>query len=190
MSVCPQELPIPLPDYLPWVYETFPMDADWTKQRLAEGQIWLLPSKQLQDSSCVSSDSSSDNGNCISIDSSTDMAGSSSEDSSQGNHLEVSAGHQNLQSCTALVVMDFSKEMRRYCAGVMTVEDAYIAAALEFVSSQLPHHVCFFDRGSRHSSGKPDPDVVLPAVMTTTGTLPCFIVYARSSKHHSQSDFN
>lgn len=176
--------------YLPWVYEAYPLDACWTKQRLVEGQIWLLPSKQLQDSDSVSSNinNHSHDGSLASNNSSSGMASDSDGTVVGVSQTEIEGDGQGLQQYAAVVVVDFSLEARRYCAGVMTAEDAYIAPAVEFVASRLPHFVCFCDRGSRHSSGKPDPDVVLPAVITSTGPPSCFVVYARDNGQHQPCD--
>lgn len=193
-----QEPPIVPMDYLPFVYESFPLDSPWTQDRLVEGNIWLLPHHHLHNSTSLSSMSTSismsEEGTAeehripsISSIASLSFTSGNNEDcySTGGLNLGASTGCSSdsnlaLLQYAAVVVIGFSKEMRRYCAGVMTADDAYIPAAMEFATSRLPHVVCFFDRGSRHSSGKPDPTVVLPELLTSTGKPSTFLMYARS----------
>lgn len=67
---------------------------------------------------------------------------------------------------------------------MLTAGDAFVPPALEFVGNREPHFVAFVDRGSRHSSGKPDPDVVLPEVLTMPeGENSCFSVYTMPAAH-------
>lgn len=40
---CVQGVFSPPLDWLPWVYEVYPLQSDWVQQRLAAGDIWLLP---------------------------------------------------------------------------------------------------------------------------------------------------
>jgi hypothetical protein len=37
---------VPPLDWLPWVFEVQPVDSEWVQQRIAAGEIWLLPAPQ------------------------------------------------------------------------------------------------------------------------------------------------
>jgi hypothetical protein len=109
------------------------------------------------------------------------------QSSSSSQQLLAAAGHavdtegNPQQRYAAVVIATWSAEFRRRCVGILTAGDAFVAPALHFVGSREPHFVSFVDRGSRHSSGKPDPNVVLPEVFRlTAGDSNCFIVYARN----------
>jgi hypothetical protein len=92
-----------------------------------------------------------------------------------------SEGNPQQQQYAAVVLATWSAEFRRRCVGILTAGDAFVAPALHFVGSREPHFVSFVDRGSRHSSGKPDASVVLPEVFRLMeGDGNCFIVYARN----------
>lgn len=190
-------------EQLPWAYETFPLDAPWMLESLAQGRVWLLPCSRLREPEGSSNKpTDNDSSGSLSAVSSTGGSGSCSTSSLSSLSISDEAGVGSIgpsstklaicvdhcpQQYAALVVTDFSIEMRRYCAGAMTADDTYIAGAIQLVASQLPHFLCFCDRGSRHSSGKPDPHVVLPTVITETGRASCFTAYARESEANSYS---
>jgi hypothetical protein len=95
--------------------------------------------------------------------------------------LAVDSQGNPQQQYAAVVLATWSPEFRRRCVGILSAGDAFVAPALHFVGNRELHFVSFVDRGSRHSSGKPDPSVVLPEVFRLTeGDSNCFIVYARN----------
>jgi hypothetical protein len=93
------------------------------------------------------------------------------------------------QHYAAVVLATWSPEFRRRCVGILSAGDAFVAPALHFVGSREPHFVSFVDRGSRHSSGRPDHTVVLPEVFSLTeGDSNCIIVYARNEAADAAGD--
>eukprot|EP00882_Tetradesmus_deserticola_P031924 GHRQ01036108.1.p1 GENE.GHRQ01036108.1~~GHRQ01036108.1.p1 ORF type:complete len:329 (+),score=138.91 GHRQ01036108.1:376-1362(+) len=187
LRLVPADLP---QEWLPWVYEPWPLDSSYVQKRLQEGAVWLLPfpatavQHSASRSSMYSSSTSCSSSTCINSDHGNTSAPLSNSSSSQ--QLLSAAGvpvdnDGSPQQCYAAVVLAaWSPEFRRRCAGILTAGDAYVAPALDFISSREPHFVSFVDRGSRHSSGSPDPSVVLPEVFSLTEARSCFCVYARS----------
>lgn len=109
------------------------------------------------------------------------LSQSSSQQLLQAAGLAVDADGYPQQHYAAVVLATWSPEFRRRCVGILAAGDAFVAPALHFIADREPHFVSFVDRGSRHSSGRPDPTVVLPEVFNITeGDSNCFIVYARN----------
>jgi hypothetical protein len=96
-------------------------------------------------------------------------------------------GHaQHNSAYAAAVVLSHSELNSRTCAGILAVQESGVAAALELVDSKVPHFVAYIDSGSRHSSGRVDPELQLPPVLELARQgLPvdkpymCYLVYSR-----------
>uniref|UniRef100_A0A383W008 N-acetyltransferase domain-containing protein n=1 Tax=Tetradesmus obliquus TaxID=3088 RepID=A0A383W008_TETOB len=180
-----QLVPADLPqDWLPWVYECWPLDSPYVQERLQDGEIWLLPHPSTPVHHSASSSSM-----CSSATSFTSSSSSSSQQLLQAAGLATDSGGNLQQHYAAVVLATWSPEFRRRCVGILAAGDAFVAPALHFVGSREPHFVSFVDRGSRHSSGKPDPTVALPEVFSLTeGDSNCFIVYARNEAADAAGD--
>ncbi|KAF6253297.1 acyl-CoA N-acyltransferase [Scenedesmus sp. NREL 46B-D3] len=188
MRLVPEALP---QDWLPWVYESWPLDSPYVQQQLQEGAIWLL-----QDPAAAVHHSASSSSMCSTTTSFSSSKSLGIANNSTPSSLSHSSSSQQLlgaaglsvgrdgnpqQHYAAVVLAAWSPEFRRRCIGILTAGDAFVAPALDFIGSREPHFVSFVDRGSRHSSGRPDLSVVLPEVFNLTeGDSSCFIVYARN----------
>lgn len=133
-------------DWLPWVFEVFPLQSPWVQQRVAAADIHLLPAA----------------------------------------HPPGHAQHNTAYS--AVVVLAHSPLNQRMCAGIMAVDEAGVAAALQFVGSRVPHWVSYIDSGSRHSSGAVDPQLMLAPVLDlgrqglpADSNYMCYLVYSRAA---------
>lgn len=97
---------------------------------------------------------------------------------------------QHNSAYAAAVMLSHSELNSRTCAGILAAQESGVAAALELVDSKVPHFVAYIDSGSRHSSGREDPELRLPAVLELARQgLPvdrpymCYLVYSRPASH-------
>jgi len=187
------QLPADTPlQWLPWVYESQPLDSKWAAEQVQAGRVWLLRDLATDNnwiSSAVSSSSAASSSlpisssmHHISSFTSSSLMNANADVNCSSSGVAEGAGEAAPGLCQAVVVLTWSLEFRRMCAGVLTAGDAYLPAALELIFSRVPHCVCMCDRGTRHSSGSPDPGVALPQVFKSTGSTSCFVVYSRPAQ--------